>query len=322
MDTIIAAAAKACWPKKPYCTDDLSHGVVIRPLATALRKRYVQINQPAQQHYLIFDVDKVAGAWAWDTENLPPPSWTVTGSSGHGHIVYTLKERVCRSAAARPGPMRWVKAIRDAITARLGADAGYAGLVTRNPLHPEAHTWHGPPSAQAGYELGYLAEHVTRELAALAARKNTAEAKAARAAEAAAAAGFGRNKTLFDTLRHYAYSIGSAHSTLDSLRFALTLYATSQNVGLFEGRALAESEVRHIVKSVAKYVHERRDKSASYKAFTERQSERGKASGVARIDKRAEARAEARQRHEAGETQAQIAQALGVTQSTVCRWLR
>jgi len=279
----------------------------IRPLATAIGKRYLQVNTPAHIRHMIFDVDRPAGAWAWEVEGLPPPAWTVTGESGHGHIVYTLAAPVCKTEAARVAPRRYLAAIHNAFTARLGADVNYGGLITRNPFAPGAHAWHGPQSASDGYSLDFLAEFVTAKGAAPA---------------PAPLAYIGRNVSLFDATRKHAYKIASSFQRLDDLRFALTIYATQQNVQMFAARALSESEVRGIVKSVAKWVHKRYDAAASNKRFSSLQAARGKASGVARLEKRAEARAEARQRQKAGETQAQIALALGVTQSTVSRWLR
>src|SRR5690625_5523818 len=49
-------------PYRPYCSDDLADGLRIRPLQTAKNRRYLQINPPTQQHYLVFDVDRQGAA--------------------------------------------------------------------------------------------------------------------------------------------------------------------------------------------------------------------------------------------------------------------
>ena len=44
-------------PTKPYCTDDLSTGLKIRPRDTALAFKYIQPNSPFYQHYFVLDLD-------------------------------------------------------------------------------------------------------------------------------------------------------------------------------------------------------------------------------------------------------------------------
>ena len=45
------------FPSKPYCSDDLTHGLQIRPKHLALLKRYIQPNHPYYTHFFIFDLD-------------------------------------------------------------------------------------------------------------------------------------------------------------------------------------------------------------------------------------------------------------------------
>ena len=44
-------------PKKPYCSDDLSQGVLIRPKLTAIKYKYIQPNSPYYLHYIVLDLD-------------------------------------------------------------------------------------------------------------------------------------------------------------------------------------------------------------------------------------------------------------------------
>ncbi|MFA0157419.1 replication initiation protein, partial [Vibrio sp. 10N.261.46.A3] len=71
-------------PHKPYCTDEL--GVTyIRPKITAIKKKYLQVNQPKLVTYLIFDIDRQGAVLAWYDCNLPPPHWsTKTPENAHG----------------------------------------------------------------------------------------------------------------------------------------------------------------------------------------------------------------------------------------------
>ncbi len=82
---------------------------------------------------------------------------------------------------ARDGPIRYLAAIEGAFTATLEADPGFTGILTKNPAHPQWHILRGP---RIGYELNELAEWVDLD-----------RFKPKR----------GRNVTLFDRLRHWAY---------------------------------------------------------------------------------------------------------------------
>jgi len=122
-------------PNKPYCTDEL--GVTyIRPKKTAVKKKYLQVNQPKISTYLIFDIDKQGAVFSWYDSNLPTPFWTSKNpENGHAHIAYRLKVPVCTSDMAHLEPIKYLAAIESAMTEKLKADRGFAGLLTKNPLH-------------------------------------------------------------------------------------------------------------------------------------------------------------------------------------------
>ena len=79
------------FPNKPYCTDEL--GVTyIRPKKTAIKKKYLQVNQPKLVTYLVFDIDRQGAVLSWYDNDLPPPYWSSKNpENGHGHIAYRLK---------------------------------------------------------------------------------------------------------------------------------------------------------------------------------------------------------------------------------------
>ena len=45
-------------PQRPYCSNDLSHGIRPRKKETALRCRFIQFNGPATCEWLLFDIDR------------------------------------------------------------------------------------------------------------------------------------------------------------------------------------------------------------------------------------------------------------------------
>ena len=51
-------------------------------------------------------------------------------------MVYRLTTPVCRSAAARDKPLRFLDGVVLALRQVFGGDPNYVGLLTKNPLHP------------------------------------------------------------------------------------------------------------------------------------------------------------------------------------------
>ena len=180
-------------PQRPYCTDDTSSGLLIRPQATALAYRHIQYNPPPHVASLVFDLDKPDSYHAWQDAGLPAPHWiSVNRTNGHAHIGYMLATPVARTSAARQKPLRYLAAIEHVLAKRLGADMGYSGLITKNPTHSDWLTvWHQIEP----YSLDYLAEFCPDADLAAYSRRSRKEV-----------GGLGRNVTVFDNVREWAYS--------------------------------------------------------------------------------------------------------------------
>jgi hypothetical protein len=210
----------------------------------------------------------------------------------------------------RQAPLRYLCAVEAAFRAKLEADSGYSGLITKNPMHPLWRLLRGP---QRGYELGELAEWV--DLPKHAPKRKPEEV------------GLGRNVILFDWLRQYAYR-QIRHYKGDVRNFLvwqshLNAKALERNGDFMQ--PLMGNEVWHICKSVAKWTWRRFDLAASDARFSALQAARGRQGGVASGLSRAAAsedkRASARLMRAQGMTQQSIAAALGVTQQAVSKWL-
>jgi hypothetical protein len=299
-------------PRRPYCSDDLEQGVRIRGLAQALTKPYIQVNPPHLRVWSIFDVDRPGAGLAWEDAGLPPPAWTaVNRENGHAHIVYGLSAPVLvDSPDMRQAPLRYLCAVEAAFREKLGADNGYSGLITKNPAHPLWRLLRGP---RLGYELGELAEWV--DLPKHAPKRKPEEV------------GLGRNVTLFDWLRQYAYR-QIRHYKGDVRNFVvwqshLNSRALERNGDFMQ--PLTGNEVWHIAKSVSKWTWRRFDLAASDARFSALQAHRGRQGGVASGLSRAAAsedkRTSARLMQTQGMTQQAIADALGVPRRTVSYWL-
>lgn len=249
------------WPRRPWCTDDFEHGVRIRSLKQALTKSYIQANPPHLRVWSIYDIDRPAGGLAWEEVNLPPPSWaTVNKANGHAHLVYGLRAPVLTSSMeARQAPLRYLNAVESAFRAKLGGDDGYSGLLTKNPAHPLWWTLKGPELA---YELGDLAEWV--DLERFKSRQGVKVAEV----------GLGRNVTVFDFVRLWAYKKVRAYKSVQG-GFVLWQKAVYDRCMARNGdftTPMDSREAFHIAKSVAKWTWSRFDLEASDARFSKLQT--------------------------------------------------
>lgn len=260
------------WPKRPWCTNSFEDGLRIRSLKQALTKVYLQANPPHLRVWSIYDVDRPGGAWAWDDANLPHPSWiTVNRENAHAHLVYGLSAPVLTSSMeARQAPLRYLNAMETAFRALLRADDGYSGLITKNPAHPLWRTLRGPITA---YELGELADWVDLE--------RYKPRQGVKVAEV----GLGRNVTVFDFVRLWAYKNVRKFKGVQG-GFVLWQKAVLDRCGARNGdfaQPMDHREIYHIAKSVAKWTWSRFDLEASDKRFSELQAFRRRSKGARAI---------------------------------------
>lgn len=299
------------WPRKPYCAAALEGGIYPRSLKSALRRPYIQANPPHLRVWSIFDVDRAGGGLAWeDGRGLPPPAWTtINRENAHAHLVWGLRAPVLvESPDARRAPIRYLVAIEAAFRAHLQADAGYSGLITKNPAHPMWRTFRGPQSSQA-YELDYLAEWV--ELPRFLPKQGVLTEEI----------GLGRNCILFDFLRKWAYKAvrqERAERSFSTWKKRVEERALARNADFRD--PMHFQEVGHIAKSVAKWVWTQDPKAEQ--RFKQTQAYRGRKSGEARLLASEDKRSSARLMAAKGMSTRAIATELEVNQSTVSRWLR
>ena len=303
------------WPKRPYCAQSLEHGVRIRSLAQALRRPYIQANPPHLRVWSIFDVDRPGAALAWEN-GLPEPNWiTINKQNAHAHLVWGLSAPVLvESASARHAPIRYLLAVESAFRARLQADSGYSGLITKNPAHPLWRTLRGPSEF---YDLAYLSEFV--DLPKFRPKQGTKLDEI----------GLGRNCILFDFLRKWAYKAVRDHR--DQRNYVLwqaQAYDRALNRNADFKDQLDPKEVWHIAQSVTKWVW--KTDPLAEAAFLARQAIKGRKGGLAggkkgmltRWGNNEDKRSSARLMAAAGTSTRSIAAELEIDQSTVVRWLQ
>lgn len=253
----------ASLPRRPYCTDDLSAGLIIRPRETATRRRYIQPNRPKVRAFMIFDIDRPAAFCAPEDANLAPPSWiSVNPANGHAHVGYALSVPLITSELGRLAPLRYAASIEQGYRDGLRADAAYGGLITKNPLNPHWRTaW--------GYSEPYTLDELADWLPALP-KLSTRRA---------AASGLGRNVALFEALRLWAYKARVKYAEQAAWAAAVQAQAAALNQ---YAEPLPPAEVRATARSVAKWVWTRFGAGAYGQRFIARQTAKGQKSGLAR----------------------------------------
>lgn len=302
-------ADPARWPRHPYCSDDLEAGVRIRSLRQAVERVYIQANPPHLRVWSIHDIDRPGAALAWERENLPPPSWAaVNRQNAHAHLVWGLSAPVLVSGLrARDAPMRYLAAIESMFREKLDADAGYAGLITKNPQHPLWRTLRGPRMA---WDLAELAEYLP----------GIEKHRPRRRAEEV---GLGRNVTLFDGVRKWAYRAIRQYWGGGLQGWNAWISATNSRALVYNGdfqHPLDGREVWHVAKSVSGHVW----KKFTPEGFSQWQSAQGKKGGkaamLARWGGNEDKRSSAVLMRARGMTYRSIAAELGVSVGIVHSW--
>jgi hypothetical protein len=247
-------------PYKPYCTDEL--GVTyIRPKNTAIKKKYLQVNQPKLVTYLIFDIDRQGAVLAWFDNGLPPPCWSSKApENAYAHLSYRLKVSVCTSDMAHLEPMKYLAAIESAMTEKLQADRGFAGLLTKNPLHSH---WQTEIWTEHEYTLDELADYLDLK---------------GHPRKGVESSGLGRNCELFESTSKWAYRAIREYWSPDYK--PMWNRAVYDHVEALNGQfmvPLPVSEVKSISKSIANWTY----KHFTPQGFRASQSRRGAKGGKA-----------------------------------------
>lgn len=299
-------------PNRPYCTDDLDKGLFIRIKKIAIKQPYIQVNPPFQIYFIVFDIDRADGFFAWQDANVAPPNWiSKNPQNGHTHIGYILKTPVTRTYRGRQKVIRYLARIEQAYVKALGADKGYVGLITKNPCNS---TWENHIYSDQPYELDYLADFVDLEPLP----KTPSEVS-----------GYGRNCMLFDTVRFWAYRAIREYSDQWYEVWYQHVLDEAMSVNLRFPQPLAHSEVKATAKSIARWVWLHNEDSYSY--FVERQAEKGRKGGLAsnssnggkaRSAQYTDLRQEALKLHLQGKKITEIAKILNTHRNSVSKWIK
>lgn len=257
-------------PRYPYATDDLSQGIWRQKRDEAMGRRYIEANPQALTNLLVVDIDDgIALQKAiWCTSY--PPNWVVENpANGHAHALWVLANPIPRTEMAHYKPIAYAHAITEGLRISLNGDKGYSGLLTKNPLHSD---WETYPLTTAPYTLDEL--RMALEI------DGCMPGKRWRKTKRRYATGLGRNCTIFDSARLWAYrEVRNHFGNPESLAQAVTAHVHGLNDEF--KTPLPEREADQIAASIVRWiVTESRlwnDGPAVYEAtFTAIQSARGR----------------------------------------------
>lgn len=227
-------------PHKPYFSDELQCGLRIAGKERAILAKYIQFNQPHAQFWLCFDVDRLGAAIDWGDRNAPAPTLTIMNKdNGHAHLLYALKTAVRTAPDGKIKPLKYAAAVESALREKLGADVGYSGLICKNPNHD---SWQIAVWQPELYTLDWLADSL--------------DMKSANDKTIVPDYGLGRNCTLFDKTRKWAYrAIRQGWPEYEQWLQACYERASAYNLQFLS--PLDEKEVMGISKSIAKWTLEK-----------------------------------------------------------------
>lgn len=221
-------------PKKPYCSDDKTASF-IRNIAHAVLYSYIQINSHLRCSWLVFDIDvPFSGEYAWEIHNLPMPNYiALDKESRRYHMAYAISP-VFTSENARSKPLAYLAAIQRTYKRLLGADEGYAHLMTKNPLHDD---WLVTAFHDHEYSLAELHDGA-----------GDLDKKEYNI-DPAQLCDYERNVSLFNVLRYHAYEVVHNFDSYQGFHHDLECHAEQLNSHFSE--SLQHKEYLGIAKSVA-----------------------------------------------------------------------
>lgn len=245
----MSAASTETWgqmwlPLWPLASDDLLHGIYRTSRHNALEHRYIEANPQAMSNLLVVDIDHSDALMRamWNRQDWQPNAVVENPTNGHAHAVWALAEPVTRTEYARRKPVAYAAAVTEGLRRSVDGDKGYSGLMTKNPTHEQ---WEAAWLTDHLYSLDELTEHLTvADFMPPSSWQRTKRKKPV---------GLGRNCTLFETARTWAYREIRKHwGDPDGLADAISITAHDLNGQFSEPLPITEAET--IARSISKWI--------------------------------------------------------------------
>jgi hypothetical protein len=299
-------------PSKPYCTNDLAQGLLIRPKEMAVKFKYLQPNHPFYQNHLILDLDYESSLIEilYSMTGIPMPNLLVENKdNGRSHIFFSLKTPIYKTDASKIKPIVYANAVIRRLQELFDSDIGYSGLIAKNPIHEQ---WRAYTLREQPYSLKELADKLEIDWKEI--NKPIKQDEAI---------GLGRNCYVFHTARYWSYVEIRKYrgKTYNQWLQAVIDHCLKLNEGITE--PIQYGEIKGIAKSISRWTWKR--DSYCYQEFIDRQRRKSalgaSKGGVARSGKFDHKREKANSMKRLGANNKEIALELGVHRNTIANWL-
>lgn len=266
-------------PYRPLAGNNFHEGMYPTTRENALTKMHIQSNPPSIQNLLVVDIDHDDSVMRamWDRDGWRPNWVAENPANGHAHAVWVVADPIVSTSYQHRKPLGYAYAVTEGLRRSVDGDIQYPGKFMKNPLHEkwELYEGNGQP-----YELSELDAHLSE----VGFMPPHGWWKSPRVT----VQGIGRNCTLFENARKWAYrQIPQHRGDPEGLANAIELMAMQFNVDEFED-PLSYREVKACAHSISKWITTRSTlwkKSAEEyeRDFAKIQSARGKKSAVKRV---------------------------------------
>jgi hypothetical protein len=291
-------------PPRPYCTEFLG-SLKIRPKAQAVKDAYIQPNPITRAYWMVFDIDSEASRYWPEEWHIPTPNLEARNpDNNHQHLFYMIDPAVYTLRQAGRKPLELAADVDQGLTRVLNADPGYGKLIAKNPLSARwtVYIWH-----EKAWGLTELLDYIPDKI-------KTWKPKPKEVI------GLGRNCTVFDQARVYAYAEWRRLKFEDPCRLLEAVFEYSMNINRSFGVPMLDKEVLCISRSISKWTA----RHITAEGFSEWQRDKNRKSVKVRRAK-ADSRAEEIRAYKAMHSDLSnraIAKALGYGRDMVDRALR
>ncbi|MDR2784640.1 MAG: replication initiation protein [Treponema sp.] len=210
----------------------------IRPKVQAVKDAYIQPNPITRAYWMVFDIDREQSRYWPDEWHVPAPNMEARNpENNHQHVFYMIDPAVYTLRQARRKPLELAADVDKGLTRVLNADPGYGKLISKNPLSARwtVYVWH-----EKAWGLTELLDYIPDKIKSW--KPNPKEV-----------IGLGRNCTVFDQARVYAYAEWKRLRFDDQDRLLEAVYNFSMNINLSFKIPMIDKEVLCIARSISKW---------------------------------------------------------------------
>lgn len=238
-------------PRQMLVTNNLSLGLHSEEKTLGVRNRYIQINHQNLTKMMVFDVDNPISLYDWKYLDIPVPNLIIINPKNqHCHMVYLLdySNFICRSQNGRLKDILIYQAIYNELCTRLNADPRYVQKIMKNPFH---NSWNTQVLHDDTYTFEDFAKYVDFKSI------KSFEGSVARSEESFMREQEGRNCTVFERTRFYAYAVlksfNFGFSSEDSQNFYNAVFNYAEDINQEFESPLGIREIRATVKSIVNW---------------------------------------------------------------------